>query len=433
MRSRLAFCLLCLTGLSLSPARAMQFDPVTTTGGDVILAGRGPIVKGDAARLEKALAAVPHDKPLAALALDSPGGNVEEGKSLSDLIRARALPVVIPSSSKCISACFLLFAASPRRLAASDALVGVHSASEDGQETRTSLAVTTLMARIAADLGVPPAIIGKMVQTTPQRIEWLTRADLDSMNVSVYDGDGAGASPAASRAVAGGPAPAASPPPGGVAQATAAPGFAAGRDDRRAWDAWIGTLRGPYRDGAVFVQARLGQALPASCDAPAAGGEFTQGCETARGRLAEVDARMHGNPDYLRGWNGAAPVAAASDPGEIDYQGVYYCGRQVASLSLKLYPPSADPRQRALFQFGPKPTSPEVPHGAFIVEGTIDLTGGTMILAPVRWVTQPAGYPLLGLSGRSADAGRTFSGRVTDSAACSLFTLRRVGSASGAR
>ena len=110
---------------------------------------------------------MPQAKRLLALALDSPGGQVSEGVQLADLIRTRKVPVVIPSNSQCVSACFLLLAASPHRMAASDALVGVHSANENQQETDTSLAVTTLMARDAAKNGIPPAIIGKMVETTP--------------------------------------------------------------------------------------------------------------------------------------------------------------------------------------------------------------------------------------------------------------------------
>jgi hypothetical protein len=39
----------------------------------------------------------------------------------------------------------------------------------------------------AAELGVPPAIIGKMVETAPSHVEWLTYADLTSMGVIVYN------------------------------------------------------------------------------------------------------------------------------------------------------------------------------------------------------------------------------------------------------
>ena len=302
MRWRGAAVLVGLLGLA-APAQAMQFEQIPTSATELMLGGRGPIVKGDAARLEQALAAVPAGQRLLALALDSPGGNVVEGEQLARLIRARALSVVIPSNSKCVSACFLLFAAAPRRLAASDALVGVHSASEEGEETGTSLAVTTLMARAAAELGIPPAIIGKMVQTTPGRVEWLTPADLASMNVIVYD-DGGQPAPA------GAPAPVRALP----RPAPAGPGLAAGREDRRAWEAWVAGLRGASRDGALFAAEQLGAAHPVSCFGPngVSLGDFSRGCEAAWQRLAPVQPRLRGNPDYLAGWNSApAPVVPA--------------------------------------------------------------------------------------------------------------------------
>ena len=429
------------------PAHGMQFEQVPTSANEVMVGGRGPIIKGDTGRLEQALAAVPAGRRLLALALDSPGGSVVEGEQLAHLIRTRALPVVITSNTKCVSACFLLFAASPRRLAAADALVGVHSASEEGEETDTSLAVTTLMARAAAELGIPPAIIGKMVQTTPGRVEWLTRADLVSMNVTIYDDDdshetkppGGGPDRPAPAPV---PSPAVAPIPSPIGPAPLGPtaGYAAGRDDRRAWDSWLAGLRGASHDGALFAVGQLGVPHPVSCFGPngASLGDFSRGCQAARQRLAPVEMRLRASPDYLAGWNGAAGpagpgMAGAGEPVQAEYRGAYFCGRQVARLTLKVLPPADAQRQRALFSFGPQPTSPEVPAGSFVVEGSIDLRGGTMTLAPVQWVSQPAGYPWFGLTGRSEDGGRTFSGRVTDSSACNSFTFRRVGDASAAR
>ncbi len=486
MRSSLAAGLVCLLGLALpgTQARALQFDQTTVSATEVIVGGRGPIVKGDTDRLQQALAAVPQTKRLLALALDSPGGNVVEGEQLARLIRARGLPVVIPSNSKCISACFLLLAASPRRLAAADALVGVHSASEDGQETDTSLAVTTLMARVAAEMDVPPAIIGKMVSTKAASVEWLTHADLVSMNVTVFDNDtptatrqagtsvatqiapgppspqaGAQPSPLPSQAidqptqVVAPPRQAGAPPPSQVAtpapplfaslpQAVAPTGFAAGRDDRRAWNAWLAGLHGPYRDGAVFALDQFGLPQQSSCYGPqgANRGDFAVGCENARQRLASVDVKLRGNPEYAAGWNGASNRNLTSqpirptEPMEAEYQGAYFCGRQVAHLTLTIFPAAGGQRRRAMFSFGPEPTSPNVPRGAFIVEGSIDVQGGEMSLAPVKWVSQPGGYNWLGLSGRSGDGGRTFAGRIIDTTnACTIFTLQRVGGASASR
>lgn len=446
MRWGLAARLVCLLGLALAipPAHAMQFEQVQISPTEVILGGRGPIVKGDAARLEQALAQVPQTRRLLALALDSPGGLVAEGAQLAGLIRTRKLPVVIPSNSQCVSACFLLLAASPHRMAATDALVGVHSANENQQETGASLAVTTLMARDAARDGIPPAIIGKMVETTPGRVEWLTYADLASMNVAVYDADTATAARQSGAAGVHPAAPAPSPAPSPAASPAASPappepsvppGFTAGRDDRRAWDGWLSGLRGRYRDGAVFAQAQIGLPQPGSCHGPdgANRGDFTLGCEVARQRLAAVATRLAVNAGYGAGWNSAGQPNPAGAPVEAEFQGAFFCGRQVARLTLKVFPQADKPRRRAMFSFGPEPTSPAVPRGAFLLEGSVDLHGGALTLTPVKWVSQPPGYNWFGLSGRSDDGGRTFSGRVVDSSACTIFTLRRVGTATATR
>jgi hypothetical protein len=403
MQSSLAAGLAGLLSLALpaGPARALQFDQITISADEAIVGGRGPIVKGDTERLQQALAGVPQTRKMLALALDSPGGNVVEGAQLARLIRARGLPVVIPSNSKCISACFLLLAASPRRLAAADALVGVHSASEDGEETATSLAVTTLMARVAAEMDIPAAIIGKMVSTRAASVEWLTRADLVSMDVTVFDGDTPTATrqadlsvathiapgvplapPPASRFPAPPPSQAIGQPPPGLPQdlrpappvaspppqSGAPPGYAAGRDDRRAWNAWLAGLHGPYRDGAVFALNGLGLARQNSCHDQQGidRGDFTQGCEAARQRLAWIDAKLRGNPGYAAGWNGngygnrtaAIRPVQPTEPAEAEYQGAYFCGNQVARLTLTLFQASGEPHRRAMFSFGPEPTSP---------------------------------------------------------------------------
>lgn len=458
MRSSLAAGLICLLELVLggAPARALQFDLTAISATEVIVGGRGPIVKGDTARLEQALAAVPQGKRLVALALDSPGGNVVEGEQLAHLIRARLLPVVIPSNSQCVSACFLLLAASPRRLAANDALVGVHSANEGGRETDTSLAVTTLMARVAGEMGIPAAIIGKMVETTPGRVAWLTHDELASMDVVVYDTDIVTAMHQAATAVATriGPGQAATPPasppqppPNSIppqpapqqamvmppAQAVAPPAgrlpdFAAGRDDRLVWIAWFSGLRGAYRDGAAAALAQLSQ--PGSCYGRNGvnRGDFTLGCVVALRRLAPVMLRLRASANYAAGWN-APDLMQPAGPGrmmETEYQGAYFCGRRMARLTLTLFPASNGVRRRAIFSFGPLPASPDMAHGAFIVEGSIDPNGGLLSLAPVEWVIQPTGYNWLGLTGRSDDGGRTFSGRVSDPAnRCTTFTLSR--------
>jgi hypothetical protein len=425
MRLGLAAGMMTLLGLTLQPPRAaaLQFEQVQLSSTEAIIGGRGPIVKGDTERLELALSAIPPSVRLVALAFDSPGGNVSEGVSLANVIRTHQLPVLIPSNSKCVSACFLLLASSPRRYAASDALIGVHSASENGAETDSSLAVTTLMARDAAELGIPSAIIGKMVQTTPGRVEWLDHDDLASMNVTVFDGDTQSAihSTTATANIR----PSVPAPPQAAPQAS---GFGAGRDDRRTWNLWFAGLAGAYRDGAVFAQSQMAAPQPASCYGPngANRGDFTLGCIVALRRLMPIASALRTSADYATGWNSVADPPPAGISVEAEYHGVYFCGRQMARLTLKVLSQQGGPNRRAIFSFGPEAASPEVPKGAFIVEGSIDLNGGTLALTPVQWVSQPGGYPWLGLRGSSTDGGKTFRGPVTNSNACTNFTLERV-------
>jgi hypothetical protein len=429
MRIGLVFGLACLLSLGQMPcARALQFSQIQVSGTEAILGGRGPIIDGDTERLRAAVAGVSPVLRLLGLALDSAGGSVSEARQLGGMISAARLPVIVPHSAVCASACFMLLAASPRRLAADDSMIGVHSAAEGGAETDTSLAATTLMARDAADLGVPPGIIGKMVETTPGRIERLNLQDLASMNVTVFSGDLLTALHQADqfpgrRVLAG--APGLVPPARPNAPAIA--GLAAGRNDRTSWDAWLASLRGPYRDGALSARDRMNNSVSVDCSGAGVltRGDFFSGCEAARQRLAPVVVRLRADAEYAAGWNGLVSPVAGGEPVEQEYQGVYFCTGRVVHLTLKVYPRSREPRRRALLLFGPNASSPDVPHGAFLVEGVIEPAAGQIKLVPVKWIMQPAGYSWLGLSGQSADGGKTYRGRVTGSNACTQFTMER--------
>ena len=77
--------------LASRAAVAMQFDLVDVSPTEVMIDARGPIVRGDAGRLERALASVPPARRLLGLALDSPGGTVLDGAELARMIRDKGL------------------------------------------------------------------------------------------------------------------------------------------------------------------------------------------------------------------------------------------------------------------------------------------------------------------------------------------------------
>jgi hypothetical protein len=152
-------------------------------GSPPILSLHGEIVAGDFDQLAAELVSVGSRHGLPLLALNSPGGKIIEANNMATLIRRFGLGVVVSDGEECASACFLLFAASPHRAAGPGAKVGVHSASLFGDESLPTLAVTALMARDAAALGVPPSVLGRMVTTVPSDMAWLTDDELRQMNV----------------------------------------------------------------------------------------------------------------------------------------------------------------------------------------------------------------------------------------------------------
>jgi hypothetical protein len=170
-----------------SSATALQFSRVPLQGGGIVIQATGPIIAGDMERLEAFLHSLPVTDRVFGYALDSPGGDVGEAEKFANFVHQLDTTVGVLRGSKCASACFLVFAAASRKLAAPDALIGVHSASDagTGDETLGSLATTTLMSRDLAGFGVPSTIIGKVVATEPGRMEWLLPSDLALMGVEV--------------------------------------------------------------------------------------------------------------------------------------------------------------------------------------------------------------------------------------------------------
>lgn len=173
--------LLIVSSLLARNAVALEFDLADLGLAGVEIVAAGPIAPGDVERLRGMVDQVPPDTPIAGLRIASPGGNVGEAEALAKAIRATRLPVTIGPGSDCASACFLIFAAATERRVAPNARVGVHSASVNGTDGLTAMAVTTELARRAGEYGVPADIVGKLVLTGPKQITWLSPRDLRAM------------------------------------------------------------------------------------------------------------------------------------------------------------------------------------------------------------------------------------------------------------
>ena len=167
-------------------AIAATVDHFTSKEGREVITLSSGIIAGDASQVANAIKeANAAGRLVSAVRLNSPGGSLDEGAKLADVVRYAKIATVVMNGTSCASACFIVFAAGSEKYASYSANVGVHGASVNGQETEGSRAATIAMAKIVKELGVPPAIIGQMVVTPPNQIVWLQPADLQSMGVTM--------------------------------------------------------------------------------------------------------------------------------------------------------------------------------------------------------------------------------------------------------
>lgn len=169
-----------------SIAMAADLKPSTLKDGRVIIAISGEISPGDSDALKAAIKTANDAGKLAtSIRLNSEGGNLLEGVRLAEVVKFAKMATNVGQGATCASACFLIFAAGETKFANYSARIGVHGASDKGEETVRSGAATVSMARVAKDLGVPPAIIGRMVVTPPNDMVWLSPSDLQSMGTTM--------------------------------------------------------------------------------------------------------------------------------------------------------------------------------------------------------------------------------------------------------
>lgn len=96
--------------IAVVEARTLSFDEIER--GACSLRLTGPIAAGDAERLRATLEQVfplEHDELNPALCLDSPGGSLDEGVRIAEVLAAHFTATVVPEGAECLSACAVAF------------------------------------------------------------------------------------------------------------------------------------------------------------------------------------------------------------------------------------------------------------------------------------------------------------------------------------
>ena len=191
MKTLLLAALAASVALCVVSAQAATFKTIAK-GRALVMTGE--IVPGDMERLAKAgyaaEARFANGQPVVErIFLNSPGGSVKAGLELAAFIREWGIDTVVGETDVCASMCAVVFAAGMHKAVFPTSKLGVHAIStftdEDGDgsldenlgEDGSSLALTTVVARVMADYGVPGNIITKMMTTLQPDTYWVTAAD----------------------------------------------------------------------------------------------------------------------------------------------------------------------------------------------------------------------------------------------------------------
>jgi len=183
MANRLNQLVLALAAIACAtaPADAAIFGNYKVKGESTGILMGGEIVPGDAAKFEAFINQMP--RAPTAVALDSPGGRIDEALQIAAIVKRLKVLVVVGDKEGtpriCASACFYIFAAGASRSVIGPARVGLHSNSVGGVETSDATASTIFAMRwLKRELNVPDVILAKMALTAPDGIAWLTPGDI---------------------------------------------------------------------------------------------------------------------------------------------------------------------------------------------------------------------------------------------------------------
>jgi hypothetical protein len=119
------------------------------------------------------------------IALNSPGGSVEDAIAMSKLIRDKKLATRVASKALCASSCPIVFAGGVSRTAEKDAVIGVHQVFNGGrdrpsadQAMSSAQATTARVARHLQDMGIGAGLWFHALETPPDRLYYLTPKEM---------------------------------------------------------------------------------------------------------------------------------------------------------------------------------------------------------------------------------------------------------------
>jgi hypothetical protein len=120
---------------------------------------------------------------------------------------------------------------------------------------------------------------------------------------------------------------------------------------------------------------------------------------------------------------GGCTVNPDASPLTGEWVGTYTCSQGLTGLTLDMTG-HQNGAVDAVFMFYAVPENPGVPTGTFRMHG-VYMHGRELRLDPVEWISQPAGWHMVGLLGTISADLSTYSGYVAGSTGCTTFSVTR--------
>jgi len=128
------------------------------------------------------------------VALDSPGGSVEDALAIGKLIRDKEFATSIAPGAFCASSCPLIFAGGKKRLASAKSAIGVHqiyaevpanaSEKETPAEAMSDAQRTTAeISRYLSGMGVDPSLWLDALETPPHLLHYFSTAEMTDLKL----------------------------------------------------------------------------------------------------------------------------------------------------------------------------------------------------------------------------------------------------------
>jgi hypothetical protein len=166
----------------------MKFD---LKPGGVLLA-EGTIDLGAAGRFAQEIEA--RGEYVKVVALNSPGGSVDDALTMSKLIREKKLGTKVASRALCASSCPIVFAGGTSRIAEKDAVIGVHQVFNGGKGRPTAdeamssaQATTARVARHLDAMGIGAGLWINALETPPDRLYYLTPKEMADFKLTTIE------------------------------------------------------------------------------------------------------------------------------------------------------------------------------------------------------------------------------------------------------